>query len=113
MHLNLLRPMQIKNLKIPDIVKCQQSRYHQEFEVDITTMVGIDSLTSSAPQRRSQPLCSPSSSIKKSYTHDDVGGCSVLLERHRFLLVTFIVLGLLCTIYLYFAVTLGSKNKLQ
>uniref|UniRef100_A0ACD6AK60 Uncharacterized protein n=1 Tax=Avena sativa TaxID=4498 RepID=A0ACD6AK60_AVESA len=65
----------------------------------------LDSLSS--PHRRSQNtffLSSP----KRPQTSRDEGSWSALVERHRFLLTTLVVLAFLCTIYLYFAVTLGT-----
>ena len=59
----------------------------------------LDSLVAS-PHRRT-------SSFKRH--RDELGSWSVLLERHRFLLTTLVLLLFLCTIYLYFAVTLGEK----
>lgn len=55
----------------------------------------------SSPHRRS-------SSFKRQFTKDELGSWSTLVERHRFLLTTLVLLGLLCTIYLYFSVTLGA-----
>jgi hypothetical protein len=72
----------------------------------ITVMV-LDSLSS--PHRRSQNtffLSSP----KKPQSSRDEGSWSALVERHRFLLTTLVVLAFLCTIYLYFAVTLGTPK---
>lgn len=59
----------------------------------------LDSLSS--PHRRS-------SSFKKH--RDELGSWSVLLDRHRFLLSMLVLLLFLCTIYLYFAVTLGAAS---
>uniref|UniRef100_A0A2K2BS13 Uncharacterized protein n=1 Tax=Populus trichocarpa TaxID=3694 RepID=A0A2K2BS13_POPTR len=41
----------------------------------------------------------------------ELGGWSTLLQRHRFLLTAFALLAFLCTIYLYFAVTLGATES--
>ncbi|XP_059640574.1 uncharacterized protein LOC132282803 [Cornus florida] len=61
----------------------------------------------SSPHRRTQTVFS-SASLKRQYSRlDEPGGCSVLLQRHRFLLTALALLTFLCTIYLYFAVTLG------
>ncbi|XP_020109017.1 uncharacterized protein LOC109724570 [Ananas comosus] len=70
----------------------------------------LDSLPS--PRRRSQnTLFLPSSSSKKQWGRDELGGWSVLLERHRFLLTMLMLLAFLCTVYLYFAITLGETNS--
>ncbi|CAD6265727.1 unnamed protein product [Miscanthus lutarioriparius] len=71
----------------------------------ITTMV-LDSLSS--PHRRSQNTFFVSSAKKPQSSRDD--SWSALVERHRFLLTTLLVLAFLCTIYLYFAVTLGASD---
>ncbi|KAI4972890.1 hypothetical protein ZWY2020_003815 [Hordeum vulgare] len=68
----------------------------------------IDSLSS--PHRRSQNTFFLSSPKKPQSSRDDVGSWSALVERHRFLLTTLVVLAFLCTIYLYFAVTLGAPK---
>ncbi|KQJ95832.1 uncharacterized protein LOC100833714 [Brachypodium distachyon] len=68
----------------------------------------LDSLSS--PHRRSQNTFFLSSPRKPQSSRDDAGSWSALVERHRFLLTTLVVLAFLCTIYLYFAVTLGSPN---
>ncbi|KAK7319560.1 hypothetical protein RJT34_04282 [Clitoria ternatea] len=51
-----------------------------------------------------------STSIKRHFTKNEFGSCSALLQRHRFLLSAFTLLTILCTIYLYFAVTLGAND---
>ncbi|KAL8250253.1 hypothetical protein R6Q59_033946 [Mikania micrantha] len=61
-----------------------------------------------SPHRRSQAAFS-SSSFKKHYTKDDeLGSFSTIVRRHRYLLTALGLLALLCTVYLYFAVTLGD-----
>ncbi|XP_072963115.1 uncharacterized protein [Typha angustifolia] len=68
----------------------------------------LDSLSS--PHRRSQnTLFSPSS--KKQLGRDEFGSWSTLIQRHRFLLTMVVLLAFLCTIYLYFAVTLGVTDS--
>ncbi|XP_022953174.1 uncharacterized protein LOC111455793 [Cucurbita moschata] len=62
----------------------------------------LDSALSS-PHRRSPSFC-------KSFT-DELDGWSTLVQRHRFLLTALVLLTALCTIYLYFAVTLGSSSS--
>ncbi|KAF8654919.1 hypothetical protein HU200_061348 [Digitaria exilis] len=62
--------------------------------------------TLSSPHRRSQNTFFVSSAKKPQSSRDD--SWSALFERHRFLLTTLVVLAFLCTIYLYFAVTLGA-----
>ncbi|KAG1326472.1 hypothetical protein COCNU_01G004060 [Cocos nucifera] len=67
--------------------------------------------SSLSPHRRSQNTSSPSFSVKKQLKgHDDLEW-SILLERHRFLLTMLVLLVLLCTVYLYFAVTLGGTGS--
>ncbi|KAI3785957.1 hypothetical protein L1987_45083 [Smallanthus sonchifolius] len=61
-----------------------------------------------SPHQRSQTAFS-SSSFKKQYAkEDELGSFSTIVRRHRFLLTTLVLLALLCTVYLYFAVTLGD-----
>ncbi|XP_010539561.1 PREDICTED: uncharacterized protein LOC104813597 isoform X2 [Tarenaya hassleriana] len=57
--------------------------------------------TVSSPVRRSQ-------SMRKQY---ELGSCSTLVQRHRFLLTALVLLVFLCTIYLYFAITIGSRHS--
>ncbi|CAL9119531.1 unnamed protein product [Musa acuminata var. zebrina] len=66
-------------------------------------MMVLDSLSS--PHRRSQNLVFLTSSSKK------LGSWFILLERHKFLLTIIALLAVLCTIYLYFAVTLGAAGS--
>uniref|UniRef100_A0A0A9DK97 Uncharacterized protein n=1 Tax=Arundo donax TaxID=35708 RepID=A0A0A9DK97_ARUDO len=68
----------------------------------------LDALSS--PHRRSQNTFFVSSTKKPQSSRDDVGSWSALVERHQFLLTTLVVLAFLCTIYLYFAVTLGAPD---
>ncbi|CAI0421028.1 unnamed protein product [Linum tenue] len=49
------------------------------------------------------------SSIRKGFPKEELGNCSTLLNRHRFLLTALTLLAFLCTIYLYFAITLGAS----
>ncbi|XP_072967842.1 uncharacterized protein [Typha angustifolia] len=63
-----------------------------------------------SPRRRSQNASSLSSSKKQS-GRDELGSWSTLLERHRFLLTMLALLAFLCTVYLYFAVTLGTTGQ--
>ncbi|CAK7336361.1 unnamed protein product [Dovyalis caffra] len=51
-----------------------------------------------------------SSSFRKQFPRDELGSWSTLLQRHRFLLTALALLAFLCTIYLYFAVTLGATE---
>ncbi|KAH0919130.1 LOW QUALITY PROTEIN: hypothetical protein HID58_026790, partial [Brassica napus] len=39
---------------------------------------------------------------------EDLGSCSTVAQRHRFLLTAVVLLAFRFTIYIYFAVTLGS-----
>ncbi|XP_062155952.1 uncharacterized protein LOC133863850 [Alnus glutinosa] len=63
----------------------------------------LDSILAS-PHRRSP-------SFRKQFSRDDSLSWSTLLQRHRFLLTALVLLGFLCTIYLYFAVTLGATGS--
>lgn len=57
-----------------------------------------------SPQRRS-------ASFKRQFPRDELGSWSTLLQRHRFLLTALALLGFLCTVYLYFAVTLSATES--
>ncbi|KAI3727133.1 hypothetical protein L1987_66942 [Smallanthus sonchifolius] len=58
-----------------------------------------------SPHRRSQTAFS----FRKQYTkEDELGSFSTIVRRHRYLLTALVLLTLLCTVYLYFAVTLGD-----
>ncbi|GFP93155.1 hypothetical protein PHJA_001459800 [Phtheirospermum japonicum] len=65
-----------------------------------------------SPHRRTQPQTAFSPrSLKKQYSRgDSFGSCSTLVERHRFLLTALVLLTFLCTVYLYFAITLGAAG---
>lgn len=54
-------------------------------------------------------LSSPS--FKRQFTKDELGSWSTLFQRHRFLLAALLLLSILCTVYLYFAVTLGAAGS--
>ncbi|CAI9767230.1 unnamed protein product [Fraxinus pennsylvanica] len=72
----------------------------------------LDSVITS-PHRRSQTqtvFSPPSLKRQHSSREDELGSCSTLLQRHRFLLTALALLAFLCTIYLYFAVTLGAAR---
>ncbi|KAI4325210.1 hypothetical protein MLD38_030627 [Melastoma candidum] len=62
----------------------------------------LDGIVSS-PHRRSP-------SFRKQFARDEVGSWSTLVQRHRYLLTALVLLAFLCTVYLYFAVTLGSSG---
>ncbi|MFQ6643752.1 hypothetical protein Gotur_018430 [Gossypium turneri] len=62
----------------------------------------LDGIVSS-PHRRS-------GSMRKQFPKDELGSWSTLVQRHRFLLTALGLLAFLCTIYLYFAVTLGATD---
>ncbi|XP_065867457.1 uncharacterized protein [Euphorbia lathyris] len=57
-----------------------------------------------SPHRRSP-------SFRKPFPRDELGSWSVLVQRHRFLLTALVLLVFLCTIYLYFAITLGETGS--
>nr|XP_043614833.1 uncharacterized protein LOC122586882 [Erigeron canadensis]XP_043614834.1 uncharacterized protein LOC122586882 [Erigeron canadensis] len=63
-----------------------------------------------SPHRRTQTAFS-SPAFKKQYTkEDELGSFSTIIRRHRYLLTALVLLTLLCTVYLYFAVTLGAGD---
>ncbi|KAL3835453.1 hypothetical protein ACJIZ3_010189 [Penstemon smallii] len=72
--------------------------------------MALDNVITS-PHRRSQTQTAFSQpSPKKQYSKsEEMGNLSTLVQRHRFLLTALVLLGVLCTIYLYFAVTLGPR----
>ncbi|WCJ40327.1 hypothetical protein M5689_021250 [Euphorbia peplus] len=55
-----------------------------------------------SPHRRSP-------SFRKPFPRDELGSWSTLVQRHRFLLTALVLLVFLCTVYLYFAITLGQE----
>ncbi|XP_073036246.1 uncharacterized protein [Primulina eburnea] len=65
-----------------------------------------------SPHRRTQAQNGFSPPIlKRQYSRvEELGSCSTLVQRHRFLLTALILLTFLCTVYLYFAVTLGAAD---
>ncbi|KAH7688246.1 hypothetical protein IHE45_03G020800 [Dioscorea alata] len=67
----------------------------------------LDSISS--PHRRPQNSSFLSTSFKKQTASRDTW--STLFERHRFLLTMLALLAFLCTIYLYFAITLGATDS--
>ncbi|XP_059291620.1 uncharacterized protein LOC132633103 [Lycium barbarum] len=74
--------------------------------------MALDSIITS-PHRRSQTQTAFSTiDQKKSQCSrgNELGSCSTVLQRHRFLLTALGLLAFLCTIYLYFAVTLGAAG---
>ncbi|XP_018482153.1 uncharacterized protein LOC108853203 [Raphanus sativus] len=62
----------------------------------------LDGMIVSSPLRRHQ-------SLKKQW--EDLGSCSTVINRHRYLLTALLLLAFLCTVYLYFAVTLGRHSS--
>ena len=72
--------------------------------------MGNEGLLGLSPaHRRGQNPPSPSP-FRRSASVPDLGWRS-LVRRHKFLLYTLGLLTLLCTIYLYFAVTLGTRDS--
>ncbi|XP_071709942.1 uncharacterized protein [Rutidosis leptorrhynchoides] len=64
-----------------------------------------------SPHRRSQTVFSSPSFKKQQYTKEnELGSFSAIVRRHRYLLTALVLLALLCTVYLYFAVTLGAGD---
>ncbi|KAF6137897.1 hypothetical protein GIB67_014026 [Kingdonia uniflora] len=64
----------------------------------------------SSPHRRTLNPFSSSSSKKQLQIREELGSWSIVFQRHRFLLTALALLAFLCTIYLYFAVTLGATE---
>ncbi|KAL0699556.1 hypothetical protein Bca4012_055678 [Brassica carinata] len=62
----------------------------------------LDGVVVSSPTRRTQ-------SLKKQW--EDLGSCSTVIKRHRYLLTALVLLAFLCTVYIYFAVTLGARHS--
>ncbi|KAI3737495.1 hypothetical protein L2E82_27499 [Cichorium intybus] len=61
-----------------------------------------------SPNRRPQTAFSSPSFRKQHTKGDELGSFTTVIRRHRFLLTALALLAFLCTIYLYFAVTLGE-----
>ncbi|KAG6424411.1 hypothetical protein SASPL_114829 [Salvia splendens] len=74
--------------------------------------MALDSIITS-PHRRSQQTQSAFSprSRKQHWRDAELGSWQTLVQRHQFLLTALSLLVALCTIYLYFAVTLGSADE--
>ncbi|XAR67809.1 hypothetical protein NMG60_11002725 [Bertholletia excelsa] len=74
--------------------------------------MALDGIVSS-PHRRSQSAQNvfSLSSLRKYSKGDEFESCSTLVQRHRFLLTALALLAFLCTIYLYFAVTLSPGDS--
>ncbi|OIV93161.1 hypothetical protein TanjilG_20823 [Lupinus angustifolius] len=58
----------------------------------------------------SSPHTLRSSSFRKQFTKNEFGSWSTLFQRHRYLLSALTLLAILCTVYLYFAITLGEAS---
>lgn len=73
--------------------------------------MGHESITS--PHRRAQNPVSPlSASLRRQFQpRDELDSWMALFRRHQFLLVMLAILTFLCTIYLYFAITLGAAQS--
>ncbi|KAI8544153.1 hypothetical protein RHMOL_Rhmol08G0273700 [Rhododendron molle] len=70
---------------------------------------GVVSSPHKRPQSGQNLFSSPS--FRKPYKKgDEFESCSALFQRHRFLLTALALLAFLCTIYLYFAITLGASE---
>jgi hypothetical protein len=52
-----------------------------------------------------------SSSFKRQYTKNEIGSWSTLFRRHRFLLTVLTLLIILCTIYLYYAISFTTRDS--
>lgn len=63
-----------------------------------------------SPHRRTQTAFSSTSSRKNYTSGNELGSFSTVVRRHRFLLTALALLAFLCTIYLYFAITLGAAD---
>ncbi|CAI8604097.1 unnamed protein product [Vicia faba] len=68
----------------------------------ITEALVLDNILSSSSPRLKSP------SIRR--PKDGLGSWSTLFQRHRFLLSALVLLTILCTVYLYFAITIGSGS---
>ncbi|KAL7114344.1 hypothetical protein ACP275_04G115300 [Erythranthe tilingii] len=67
-----------------------------------------------SPHRRSQTQTAFSQGTPKKRDPrggEELGSFMTLIQRHRFLLVALVLLTFLCTVYLYFAVTLGTSDE--
>ncbi|KAK1407120.1 hypothetical protein QVD17_38731 [Tagetes erecta] len=65
-----------------------------------------------SPHRRTQTAFSSNSSRKNFGSGNELGSFSTVIRRHRFLLTALALLAFLCTVYLYFAITLGGGGDL-
>jgi len=67
----------------------------------------------SSPHRRAQNPVSPlSASLRRQFQpRDELDGWMALFRRHQFLLIMLAILTFLCTVYLYFAITLGAAES--
>ncbi|XP_050893867.1 uncharacterized protein LOC127100661 [Lathyrus oleraceus] len=52
-----------------------------------------------------------SSFARRQFTKNEVGSWSILIMRHRYLLSVLALLTILCTVYLYFAISFGSRDS--
>lgn len=50
-------------------------------------------------------------SFKRQYSKYELGSWSILFNRHRYLLTVLTILIILCTVYLYFAISFGTKHS--
>ncbi|KAG5014925.1 hypothetical protein JHK85_021061 [Glycine max] len=64
----------------------------------------LDSILSSSP-------CLKSPSFSRQFARHELGSWSTLVKRHCFLLSALALLTVLCTIYLYFAVTFAANDS--
>ncbi|XP_057814112.1 uncharacterized protein LOC131028012 [Cryptomeria japonica] len=65
----------------------------------------------SSPHRRAQPPVSPLSGSFRRQLQSREDGWMTLFRRHQYLLTALAILTCLCTIYLYFAITLGAAGS--
>jgi hypothetical protein len=72
-------------------------------KVVVEAMV-LDTILSSSPRLKSP-------SFRRQFAKDGLGSWSAIYHRHRFLLSALVLLTILCTVYLYFAITLGSTGS--
>ncbi|KAL2533970.1 hypothetical protein Adt_07321 [Abeliophyllum distichum] len=71
----------------------------------------LDSILSSTHRRSQSQTAFSSLPLRRLHSRgDELGSCSTIVQRHQFLLTAFGLLAFICTIYLYFAVTLGADN---
>eukprot|EP00249_Psilotum_nudum_P017483 c26345_g1_i4 orf=322-1230(+) len=74
--------------------------------------MGHESLAGLSPaHRRTQTPTSPSATVFRRQAREDIDlSWMALIRRHQFLLLMLVILTFLCSVYLYFAITLGGDK---